>query len=539
LFGAIAGTAAVALMIGCGGTEFQPAPNTNIQLAPNVRVLPQDGSAVVTMVGQDGLRIASRPLDNVQPGDILAVCAPISDSARAFIGHRGGYMELQNKMKLVPVEMLPPRYRARSAGYSHYVVFNGRVSKKTPVDTSGRMADGSQAFASSTGSGSRGFISGITHAISHALTSVTSDVTHVATNVASDVTNVATNVTSDVTNVATNVASDVTNVATNVTSDVTNVATNVASDLTSAETSVAHAVTSAIGPIDQWVLTEIEAVGQDFSKIYKEAIIPFERVVLQGISDVESLANEMIGNWDVDINSDSTATINIKNATLQAPNGATLTLNGSVTVGGDLHAQMNISNYQMQAFSASLGLRGGTNMTVTGNGIFTKQLVKVTLDPIVIPAGDVPVVIVPIIAVSAEAEIGSSLVGVNFQTSLGGTIGVSSTDGSAVTRTAQGSASGSAHWTGSTTNLINWTLVPVAATLTFNIDDVAGPFFEVDLPALNLTSGAVTSELEGEVDFRGGFNLDPLGYKGWSVSTQLGSIKLFDVPLPNPPLTQN
>jgi hypothetical protein len=342
-------------------------------------------------------------------------------------------------------------------------------------------------------------------------------------------------VASDVTHAATNVASDVTNAETNVASDVTNAATNVTSDLTSAETNIAHAVTSAVGPIDNWILTEIEAVGQDFSKVYQDAVIPFENMVLAGVSDVETLANELIGNWNVNINTDSTATININNATLQAPNGAALTLNGSVTVGGDLHAQMVIKSYQMQSFSASLGLRGGTNMTITGNGTFTKQLVSVSLDPIVIPAGDVPVVVVPIIGLQAEAEIGSSAVGVNLQAGLGGSIGVSSTDGSTITPMAQGNATGSANWTGSTSSLVDVTLIPIGATLTFNIDDVAGPFFEIDLPALNLTAGVPTSNLEGEIDFRAGFNLDPLGYQGWSASAELGSIELFNVTIQDPP----
>jgi hypothetical protein len=512
LLTAMIGTAVVALAIGCGGTAFVVPQDSNFQVGPDVRILPQDGSAIVTAIGKDGVQIASRPLDNIDEGHLLVICAPVLDEARMAIGHQGGYKQLHNKMKLVPVEFLPPRFRSRQGNYSHYLLFNGRVTRKIQFDLSGRMDDGSIRYASSTGSGSRGFISGITHSVSH-----------VANDVGNDVTNVATDVGSGVTDAATDVGNAVTDASVAVATTVTNTADEVTSDLSSAETSIV----SAVGGSGTWVLSQIEAVGEDFSKIYKDAEIPMENIVSEGIQDFEDVANVLAGNFTVSLDVNGGTTVNFNNMSLQAKNGATLNLNGSLKVGGGLTASMSISNYEMKKFSASLGLSGSADVTVSGSGSWSsEEYVKITMDPIVVPAGDVPVVVVPILTVAANGTLSSSA-GLEFKASLGGTLGMVSTNGSSLTPTDSGTASGSVKWTGSNNNLVTFTFVPVQPTLTFNIDDVAGPFFQMDTPALNLQVGTTAATLTGTVDFSVGFNLDPLGYEGWQASKQLTSKQIF------------
>jgi hypothetical protein len=365
------------------------------------------------------------------------------------------------------------------------------------MDLSGKMQDGSVKYASSTGSGSRGFIHGIVNSVGHAASEAVHAVTNAATDIASDVTNVVSDVTSD---------------------------------LSSAE----QAVVSAVDGADTWVLTQIDAVGEDFAKLYKKAKAEIKNAVSDALQDIKTIGNWLSGTLEGKVDVNGKATFDFGEVEIEnEEHNATIKIDGSLTLGAGFSCTIDISDFKLKEFDTTFTLTGGCDITISGEGNFkSEEYAHLSLKPIVVPLGEVPMVIVPVIEVSVDGKIGSSTAGIKIDTLASGTLGFKTKNASSINGVDNGTASGSATWTGSTDDLAEFSIIPVYPTMTFNIDDVAGPYFYIFFPELTMTIGTTEDELEGKVQFGIGFNLDPLGYSGWAASTKFDSETIFKTKIP-------
>lgn len=494
-FGAGAVTLGVALMIGCGGSGFNPNNPEQAGLKQNVRILPNDGRSVVTAIGEKGLRVAGPALDNVQPGDILVVCSPILDSARTAIGHKGGYMRLTNGMHLVPAEKVPARLRARGPAAGYYLIALEKVRKKKVWDKNGnRLPNGSVAYGSTTGGRETRFISSIAHDVGHAVT----DGAHAVANAATDVAQTA--------------AAATENNATNI-DEASITDTSNSTSIANAESAVASAVTSATGPITSEVITEIETVGADFAALFSNVSLTLSVPQLPDIN-VPIPSTGFTGSVDANVNGNSVG-LTLNSVQVGASPGPVVTASGSMSLSANANITLDIQGGIPTSVSGNLIANAQASLTVAGGGQGSLEWGEMQFEPIIIPAGDVPIVIVPVLALRSSVQGTINVPTLTGQ--IGGNVswsaGIDSYNQTGASFTDSGFVG---PFTGATGKLN-----PVGLRLTFNIYDLAGPYFEIDPVSMNITSNGSTSQLGLGLNLTGGVNLDPLGFDGWSVGGSL------------------
>jgi len=541
----------VALLIGCGdgdepGSLDYTGKVNNVELHPRTKIVPFDGSAVVSAIGERGIEIKGVNLGNVEPGDYLIVIAPIEDQARTAIGHTGGFVTLKKGWHLVPRIQLPERYKTPgNANYSHFVIHFGLAGERL-IETGPLAVEGSKSFASNSfytkrfiGSVGRAF-SKIGRSVASVGKSAAKGVTSVAKTAESNVASVATSAAKGAAQAATSAATDVATVATKAETAVTSAGRAIANDVTSGVSEAASAVASAassLGPIEQ-VVSTIETVGVHFSEIVKGMALEVEQIATDPKAAFEELKEfaEFIltGDASFSVSEDGTYNFNFQNLQVSKSNESgqgtvSASLNGQFSVKYDESASLNFSDYKPSSIGYTSNISGSANLTlsqVEGNGTFPIRTIR--KEPIVLDAG-IPVILVPEIAITGVVDVtGTGSV----------TAGVSTTSTASSTATFSG-VSGNANMT------FDGTFAPSTVTGTNSIAlrvkpelklyDVAGPF--VDIAVLDTTftasSNSSTATVSLSTDATLGADLTGLGFSGFTPSAPLFSKtwKTFDVDL--------
>jgi len=493
----------VAVIIGCGSggdIVFRGSERVTVQgleLHERVRVVPSDGSVVVTSIGERGIQFTGDHLGNVQAGDYLVVMAPMTDQARQNINHAGGYMQLADGWHVVPRENVPSHiHTPGNADYSHFAVHIGQVLNHV-VDAGPLAEEGSRTYASNQVQ--RHFIHSVSHAFSHAAHSVGHAVTHAATSTTHAVTHAAT----DVTHAATHIASDV------------------SSAVGSAESAVSHAV-SSIGPLSG-VVSTLETVGVHFSEIVKAGAFQFDKAIheVEKIAeDIEEFAEFLItGNLTLSLGEDGSFNFHMTDYKVSSEDGnASATFDGSLSFGYSETGTLKISSYVPESLSFTYDINASSSLTVTNiQGNKTIPLRTFNLEPIVIDAG-IPVVVVREIDVKAVLN-GTANPDATLEVDGSGSFGFSLDSHGPHVSSPKLSFGGSADFPNPEAS----GTVAIVVTAHMKLYDTAGPFIQViptQLDAVNVpASRELDLTLSSSVDV--GADMDLLGYAGWSAQTNV------------------
>lgn len=390
---------------------------SGIELGAKVKLVPSDGSVIVSSLGERGVQFIGSNLGNVHEGDYLVTATPITENARAQIGHLGGYMKLSTGFYLVPREQMDDSYLTPgNADFSHFLIHAGKVIRKI-VNTGPLAHDASEAFASNAENPydktvRTKIFGSIFSSVANAFTSAASAVANVATNIASGVKSAATSIASGVTSAASAIADNAVpalQVATVIAAGLATAATTKAVNNSVDVSRVEQAVTLTSGLVGLsggkaaeligGEVTTFEVEGVDFNDIIAHIGLEVDSIAknlqVYALDDPRYTEKFVSGIISASTSADGRLAIEMNNFHVQSHDGTrSAVLNGILNISADEYGYFKVNNHIPDYIHMDFDLNTEAELAVSnakGTGVLPVRGFQYT--PTVVDAG-IPIIVV-------------------------------------------------------------------------------------------------------------------------------------------------